>query len=512
MKVVLVYGAGCSGKNSYVREHKQDGDLIIDFDALHQAISGLESHNHTEELFGYVFDARDALLARVLKKGHSSTVWIIHTAPTKADRRKFIDEFGAELVFIDTPKEVCLERASKERPEEWIQYINNWFDKYEPEIQLEKSQVDLRSNHIEVPQYIQDNARKGLVYFEEGFGGDGLVESTITEARAMANGSVTEDKVKRMNAFFARHLVDLESEGAQEFINGDSDEPTAGIVSWMLWGGSYQKGNELDAQQWAERIISTLEEEDTGEKMSERKIDKVFTSAPKQVRPTPEHDIRFVANQFEFRALEGSKAVITGYASVFNKKSQVLGGGFVEVINNGAFTKTLQERGAQTSRDDIKALFNHDTSLVLGSKRAGTLKLSEDKTGLYYEVQMDLDIPHHRSAYMMIERGDVTNSSFGFDVLDERWNVPDNSNEPVVREVLETRLYEVSPTAFPAYQDSSVMAERSFRNLAQMSGLDLNELIDANDKGELKTLLQKEDETVFNADARKRRLELLKKQ
>jgi len=229
------------------------------------------------------------------------------------------------------------------------------------------------------------------------------------------------------------------------------------------------------------------------------------------VRPTPEHDIRFVANQFEIRALEGSKANITGYASVFNKKSQVLGGGFVEVINKGAFKKTLQERGTQTSRDDIKALFNHDTSLVLGSKRAGTLKLAEDKQGLHYEVSLDLDIPHHRSAYMMIERGDVTNSSFGFDVLDETWSVPDDSKEPVVREVLETRLYEVSPTAFPAYQDSTVMAERSFRNLAQMSGLDLNDLIDANNNGELKSLLQEEEEVIFNAEARKRRLELLKK-
>ena len=72
VNVKLVYGAGCSGKNTFVREHKQDGDLIIDFDALHQAISGLESHNHIQELFGYVLDARDALLKRLLDKGYSS--------------------------------------------------------------------------------------------------------------------------------------------------------------------------------------------------------------------------------------------------------------------------------------------------------------------------------------------------------------------------------------------------------------------------------------------------------
>jgi HK97 family phage prohead protease len=506
MKTVLVYGSACSGKNTYVREHSSEGDLIIDFDALHQAISGLESHEHNQNLIGYVYDARDALLNRVLDKGHTQTVWIIHSAPTKADRRKFIDEFGAELIHIDTSKEECLERAAKERPEAWIEYINNWFERYEPEdVELETRE------HIEVPQYIQDNAARGLEFYKQGFGGDGLVNATINDAKDMADGIVSHKKAKDMNSWFLRHISDLDSDNARAYLNGESDKPTKGQTAWLLWGGSIEEANQMDAQKWAERYIATLEEEDTGERMSEIKQDKVFTSAPKQVRPTPEHDIRFVTNQFEIRALEGSKAVITGYASVFNKKSQVLGGGFVEVINKGAFKKTLQERGTQTSRDDIKALFNHDTSLVLGSKRAGTLQLAEDKQGLHYEVSLDLDIPHHRSAYMMIERGDVTNSSFGFDVLDETWSVPDDSNEPVVREVLETRLYEVSPTAFPAYQDSTVMAERSFRNLAQMSGLDLNQLIEANENGELKSLLQEEEEVVFNAEARKRRLELLKK-
>jgi phage head maturation protease len=104
----------------------------------------------------------------------------------------------------------------------------------------------------------------------------------------------------------------------------------------------------------------------------------------------------------------------------------------------------------------------------------------------------------------------VTNSSFGFDVIEERWSVPESSSEPVMREVLETRLYEVSPTPFPAYQDSSVSAERSFKGLAELSGLDLRDLIEANDQGSLKELLNEENETVFNAEARKRRLDLLK--
>ena len=75
---------------------------------------------------------------------------------------------------------------------------------------------------------------------------------------------------------------------------------------------------------------------------------------------------------------------------------------------------------------------------------------------------------------------------------------------------METRLYEISPTPFPAYQDSSVEAERSFKGLSELSGLDLRDLIDAHENGKLKEVLQEEDEKIFNAEARKRKLDLLK--
>ena len=86
------------------------------------------------------------------------------------------------------------------------------------------------------------------------------------------------------------------------------------------------------------------------------------------------HDVRHIVHEFESRTLDGSKAQISGYASIFNKASQVLGGGFVEKIQKGAFGKTLQERGTQTSRDDIKALFNHSTDLVLRIKESWNTK------------------------------------------------------------------------------------------------------------------------------------------
>ena len=372
--------------------------------------------------------------------------------------------------------------------------------------EVNENRSETRSE-IKVPDYMQSNAQRGLDNLDRA--GDGLVEKTITEARALARGSITEDKLRRLSAWIKRHRQDLQSEQVKD------GEISAGVVAHWLWGsGSAEISvesmlNGADrTSDWADREISKL---DNGERTLERIQEKIFSSEPKQVRPTPSHDVRYVVNQFEARTLEDSKAVISGYASIFDRSSQVLGGGFVEQIKRGAFTKTLQERGTQSSRDDIKALFNHSTDLVLGSKRAGTLKLSEDSKGLHYEVDLDLDITHHRSAFKMIERGDVTNSSFGFDVIEERWSVSDNSSDPVMREVLETRLYEVSPTPFPAYEDSTVSTERSFKGLAEMSGLDLRTLIEANENGSLKELLQNENEQVFNADARKRRLEILKK-
>ena len=372
--------------------------------------------------------------------------------------------------------------------------------------EVNENRSETRSE-IKVPDYMQSNAQRGLDNLDRA--GDGLVEKTITEARALARGSITEDKLRRLSAWIKRHRGDLQSEQVKD------GEISAGVVAHWLWGsGSAEVSVESMLEgadrtsDWADREISKL---DNGERTLERIQEKIFSSEPKQVRPTPSHDVRYVVNQFEARTLEDSKAVISGYASIFDRSSQVLGGGFVEQIKRGAFTKTLQERGTQSSRDDIKALFNHSTDLVLGSKRAGTLKLSEDSKGLHYEVDLDLDITHHRSAFKMIERGDVTNSSFGFDVIEERWSVSDNTDDPVLREVLETRLYEVSPTPFPAYEDSTVTTERSFKGLAELSGLDLRTLIEANENGSLKELLQNENEQVFNADARKRRLEILKR-
>ena len=77
---------------------------------------------------------------------------------------------------------------------------------------------------LDAPEWLQENARRGLEWYEAGYAGDGIVDRTIREARAMADGFVSEDKAVRMAAWFARHMGDLDG------ITGDEDPPTPGMV------------------------------------------------------------------------------------------------------------------------------------------------------------------------------------------------------------------------------------------------------------------------------------------
>lgn len=105
---------------------------------------------------------------------------------------------------------------------------------------------------IEVPQFIRDNAKRGLEMNKEGYGGDGLTDKTKAEARDMANGKVTLGKCVRMAAWFARHKPDTKADG---FKNKKSEDyPSAGLVAWLLWGGD--SNGSLRAAEWAEKQVN----------------------------------------------------------------------------------------------------------------------------------------------------------------------------------------------------------------------------------------------------------------
>lgn len=152
---------------------------------------------------------------------------------------------------------------------------------------------------------------------------------------------------------------------------------------------------------------------------------------------------RLAPTELEVRENTKGGKTLTGYAAVFNRYSQDLGG-FVEQVLPGAFAKTIQE-------NDIRGLHNHDKSLILGRNRSQTLRLAEDSTGLHYEV----DLPKTTAARdlsELVERGDVTGSSFSFETVGpdgDDWSMTDQDYP--LRSLLQVRLFDVGPVTYPAY-------------------------------------------------------------
>ena len=170
----------------------------------------------------------------------------------------------------------------------------------------------------------------------------------------------------------------------------------------------------------------------------------------------------FCDNNFEVRE-QGDGMNFTGYAAVFNSPSQPLP--FIETITPGAFKRSLD------SRNEVKMFVNHNSDQVLASRRAGTLRLSEDSTGLLAEATLP-DTTYARDLVVLMRRGDVSSMSFGFTVPNggDTW---DSNSERTLNEI---RLHEVSVvTGFPAYEATTAQV-RSIDVLAERTKLDADDL------------------------------------
>ena len=151
------------------------------------------------------------------------------------------------------------------------------------------------------------------------------------------------------------------------------------------------------------------------------------------------------AYDFELR-IDKENRKLTGHAAVFDVEGD--GGWFREKIARGAFADSIQV-------DDVRALWNHDANYVLGRNRAGTLKLSEDERGLFIEIDPP-DTQFARDLLVSIERGDVSQMSFGFQTVRDSWERSTEGNNQDVRTLEKVKLYDVSPVTFPFYPETDV--------------------------------------------------------
>lgn len=156
---------------------------------------------------------------------------------------------------------------------------------------------------------------------------------------------------------------------------------------------------------------------------------------------------RSINSQFQTRDDGDGKRYIEGYFAVFNSNYQ-LWEGASESVAPGAFDDTLG--------DDIRALIDHDSRLVLGRNTAHTLELRQDEHGLWGSVEINPNDQDALNLYARVQRGDVDQCSFGFDIVAEDYEVRENGD--VHWTIRKVKLWEVSVVTFPAYESTSVKA------------------------------------------------------
>jgi len=282
---------------------------------------------------------------------------------------------------------------------------------------------------FDAPEYMQSNAARGLQYLDEGFGGDGLTDGTKREAREMAAGNISDNKVRKMAPWFARHKVD--GQAPKNSNPSDAQYPGAGLVAWLLWGGDSNFSDR--AQNWAQSKIDALD----AEADSRSKVKKIERRT-------------FTVQDVEARQAEDGTMRLRGYAAVFNDPSVPMP--FIETIAPGAFRKTLDET------PDVRLLINHE-GLPLARTKNGTLTLTEDERGLFMDAVI-ADTNEGRDLYKLVERGDVDQMSFAFRVIRQKYN-EDRSQ----RTLTEVSLADgdVSVVTYPAYPTTSVEAREALR-------------------------------------------------
>ena len=170
--------------------------------------------------------------------------------------------------------------------------------------------------------------------------------------------------------------------------------------------------------------------------------------------------VRSIATDFKTREDSGD-LYIDGYFAVFDSIYQI-SDDMSESIAQGAFANTLS--------GDIRALIDHETMYVLGRNQAGTLELREDSHGLWGSILLNPNDQDAMNLYARVQRGDVNQCSFGFDILSEDTDIREDGS--VHWTIKEVKLYEVSVCTFPAYAETSVQARKDEKEVLRKRAIE----------------------------------------
>lgn len=290
----------------------------------------------------------------------------------------------------------------------------------------------IATTKADTPAWMQANAQRGLDWYREGLAGDGVTEQTVNEARAMVRGTVSDDKITRMAAWFARHMVDLDAPAA----NPDHpDYPSPGVVAHALWGGGTRQQSER-AMAWAER------------------------NRPNEMAKTLPVGREYKASIM----LPGlvSDRTVTGIFSVYGNIDS-----YSDIAHPGMMSKTLRERG-----DRILHLWQHNMEeppiAVIESIRevsrdqlpAETLVRAPDALGGAEVTRRYLDTPRGNEVLEAIRGGSPLEMSFAFNPVVYDFTEMARSPLGVVRNLREIKLLETSDVLFGA--NDATVARKSY--------------------------------------------------
>ncbi len=203
---------------------------------------------------------------------------------------------------------------------------------------------------------------------------------------------------------------------------------------------------KYETQEEAEDDNEDYDLEENQEKTKIKVWDKKFNNTIMEKR------LFNIENRFETK--EDGQEVVVGYGSIFNSRSENLGG-FYEYISPTAISQET------IAKSDVRALINHDANLVLARSTTGTLDLSIDEKGLRYEFSIP-ETSYGKDLAINMKNGNINQSSFAFTVGSDEWSTDEDGND--VRTITSIdKLYDVSPVTYPAYSQADsdlVVAQR----------------------------------------------------